>query len=234
MNTVIPIRDANRSLITPHITRILIIINVVVFFVSFLPQLSNPYWLYFLFGGSQAIQRSSLNYGLIPNQVLQGQRLYTFVTSMFLHADLWHLTGNMLYLHIFGDNVEDSFGHGRYFLFYFLSGFAASMLFILTNINSNIPAIGASGAISGVLGAYLVLYPKARVLTLVLLGWITIVPIPAIFLLGFWFVLQLLYGILTLGLSAVTSIAYWAHIGGFIAGLLFGLAWRGRRPKREF
>lgn len=234
MNTVIPIRDANRSLTTPHITRILIIVNVVVFFVNFLPELSRPYWLYVLFGGYPVIQQSSLNFGLIPNQVLQGQRLFTFVTSMFLHADLWHLGGNMLYLYIFGDNVEDSFGHGRYFLFYFLSGFAASMFFILTNINSDIPAIGASGAISGVLGAYLVLYPKARVLTIVLLGWITIVPIPAIFLLGFWFVLQLFYGMLTLGLSAVTSIAYWAHIGGFIAGLLFGLAWRGRRSKREF
>ncbi len=234
MNSVIPIRDANRSLTAPHITRILIIVNVVVFFVSFLPELSRPYWLYVLFGGSSVIQQSSLNYGLIPNEVLQGQRLYTFVTSMFMHADLWHLGGNMLYLHIFGDNIEDSFGHGRYFLFYFLSGFAASMFFILTNINSDIPAIGASGAISGVLGAYLVLYPKARVLTLVFLGWIFPVLIPAIFLLGFWFILQLLYGIQALGLGAVSSIAYWAHIGGFIAGLVFGLAWRSRRSKRDF
>ena len=233
---MIPIRDANRSLTTPHITRILIIVNVVVFFVSFLPELSRPYWLYVLLGGigSPVLQQSSLNYGLIPNEVLQGQRLFTFVTSMFMHADLWHLGGNMLYLHIFGDNIEDSFGHGRYILFYFLSGFAASMFFILTNINSSVPAIGASGAISGVLGAYLVLYPKARVLTLVLIGWIILVPIPAIFLLGFWFVYQLFYGMFTLGLGAVTSIAYWAHIGGFIAGLVFGLAWRSRRSKRDF
>ncbi len=232
---MIPIRDANRSLTTPHITRILIIVNVVVFFVTLLPELSTPYWLFFLLGGvrSTALQQSSLNYGLIPTEVLQGHRLFTFVTSMFLHADLWHLGGNMLYLHIFGDNIEDSLGVWRYILFYFLSGFAASMFFILTNINSSIPAIGASGAISGVLGAYLVLYPKARVLTLVLVGWIYIVPIPAIFLLGFWFIFQLLYGVLTLG-GAVTSIAYWAHIGGFIAGLLFGLAWRGGRSEREF
>ncbi len=183
---------------------------------------------------SPVLRHFSLKYGLIPNAVLQGQHLFTFVTSMFMHADLWHLGGNMLYLYIFGDNVEDSFGHWRYFLFYFLSGFAASMFFILTNINSSIPAIGASGAISGILGAYLVLYPKARVLTLVFFGWITLVPIPAIFLLGFWFVFQLLYGMLTLGLGAVTSIAYWAHIGGFIAGLLFGLAGRNRRSKRDF
>ena len=233
---MIPIRDANRSLTTPHLTRIFIIVNVIVFFVSFLPELSRPYWLYVLLGGmeSQTLQHISLKYGLIPNEVLQGQQLFTFVTSMFMHADLWHLGGNMLYLHIFGDNVEDGFGHWRFFLFYFLSGFAASMFFILTNINSIDPAIGASGAISGVLGAYLVLYPKARVLTLVFLGWIFPVLIPAIFLLGFWFILQLLYGMLTLGLGAITSIAYWAHIGGFIAGLLFGLAWRSRRSKRDF
>ena len=140
----------------------------------------------------------------------------------------------MLYLHIFGDNVEDRFGHARYLLFYFLSGFAASIFFILTNINSDIPAIGASGAISGVLGAYLVLYPKARVLTLVFLGWVFPVLIPAVFFLGFWFILQLFYGMLTLGVAAVTSIAYWAHIGGFVAGLVFGLVWRSRRPEREF
>jgi len=233
---VIPIRDANRSMTTPHLTRILIIVNVTVFFVSLLPELSRPYWLYVLLGGmeSSVLHDFSLKYGLIPNEVLQGQQLFTFVTSMFMHADLWHLGGNMLYLYIFGDNVEDRFGHWRYFLFYFLSGLAASMFFILTNINSSIPAIGASGAISGVLGAYLVLYPKARVLTLVILGWITIVPIPAIFLLGFWFIFQLLYGMLTLGPGAFTSIAYWAHIGGFIAGLLFGLAWRSRRSKRDF
>lgn len=233
---MIPIRDANRSLTTPHLTRIFIIVNVIVFFVNFLPELSRPYWLYTLLGVAESpvIRQSSLQYGLIPNEVLQGHRLFTFVTSMFMHADLWHLGGNMLYLHIFGDNIEDSFGRWRYFLFYFLSGFAASMFFILTNINSSAPAIGASGAISGVLGAYLVLYPKARVLTLVFLGWIFPVLIPAIFLLGFWFVYQLFYGMVTLGLGAVTSIAYWAHVGGFIAGLVFGLAWRSRRSKRDF
>ncbi|MGD8506560.1 MAG: rhomboid family intramembrane serine protease [Candidatus Bathyarchaeota archaeon] len=233
---MIPIRDANRSSTTPHLTRILIIVNIVIFLVTLLPELSKPYWLFVLLGAapSPTLRQFTLNYGVIPSQVLQGQRLFTFITSMFLHGDLWHLGGNMLYLHIFGDNVEDRFGHARYLLFYFLSGFAASVLFILTNIGSDIPAIGASGAISGVLGAYLVLYPKARVLTLVFLGWVFPVLIPAVFFLGFWFILQLFYGMVTLGLSAVTSIAYWAHIGGFIAGLVFGLAWRSRRPEREF
>lgn len=177
-------------------------------------------------------------YGMIPNSVLHGQRLYTLVTSMFLHADILHLGGNMLFLYVFGDNVEDTFGHGRYLIFYFLSGIAADIAFLWTQLFFgdvrmwSIPSIGASGAIAGVLGAYIILYPRARILTLVLLGWITIVPIPAVFFLGFWFVYQLLYGMLTLGVEALTGIAYWAHIGGFVAGILFGLVWRGRRRVR--
>lgn len=225
MDSVIPIRDALRSLTAPHITRILIIVNVIVFFI---------YWL------SGTLESAILTYGMIPAFIIQGERLRTLITSMFLHADLLHLGMNMLYLYIFGDNVEDGFGHARYFLAYFLSGIAASAIFIWTLMSTNdttamlTPTIGASGAISGVLGAYLVLYPKARVLTLVLLGWIFIVPVPAVLFLGFWFAYQLLYGTLVLGLGAFTSIAYWAHIGGFVAGVVFGLAWRGRAQKRDF
>jgi len=154
---------------------------------------------------------------------------------MFLHADLLHLGGNMLFLYVFGDNVEDAFGHGRYLVFYFLTGLAADVAFIWTQLFSSdaeallIPTIGASGAIAGVLGAYIILYPRARILTLVLIGWIYIAPIPAFFFLGFWFVYQLLYSMLTLGVEAATGIAYWAHIGGFVAGIFFGLIWRGRR-----
>jgi membrane associated rhomboid family serine protease len=175
---------------------------------------------------------------MIPNEVLRGQRLYTLFTSMFLHADLLHLGGNMLFLYVFGDNVEDAFGHGRYLVFYLLSGIAANVTFIWAQLLSGdlkgllIPAIGASGAIAGVLGAYLILYPKARILTLVFIGWIYILPLPAVLFLGFWFVYQLLYGMLTLGVEAVTGIAYWAHIGGFVAGIFFGLVWRGRRRTR--
>ena len=145
----------------------------------------------------------------------------------------------MLFLYIFGDNVEDTFGHGRYLLFYLLSGMAASMAHIMAVFNSVdmqallIPTIGASGAISGVLGAYLVLYPRARVLTLILIGWLYIVPIPAVVFLGFWFAYQFLYGLLALE-TALAGIAYWAHIGGFIIGLFFGAIWRGKRRKREF
>jgi len=177
---------------------------------------------------------------MVPYYVLRGERLYTLFTSMFLHADLLHIGGNMLFLYVFGDNVEDAFGHGRYLVFYFLSGIAASVAFIWAQLFSGSTealmtgAIGASGAIAGVLGAYLILYPKARILTLLIVGWIWIVPVPAFFFLGFWFVYQLLYGMLTLGVEAVTGIAYWAHIGGFVVGIFFGLVWRGRRRLRTF
>jgi len=157
---------------------------------------------------------------------------------MFLHADLIHLGGNMLFLYVFGDNVEDTFGHLRYLIFYLLAGVAASFAHIFAVFNSVdslarlIPTIGASGAISGVLGAYMVLYPRARILTLVLLGWIWIVPVPAVVFLGLWFVYQFLYGFLALE-TALIGVAYWAHIGGFVVGLLFGALWRGRRRKRD-
>jgi len=138
----------------------------------------------------------------------------------------------MLFLYIFGDNVEDTFGHMSYFAFYFLSGIAASVahiLFVFNSPESAIPTIGASGAISGVMGAYLVLFPRSRILTLVLLYWISIVAIPAVIFLGLWFIFQFLYGTLAVG----GGVAYWAHIGGFVAGLFFGVIWRGRRRKRD-
>jgi membrane associated rhomboid family serine protease len=217
-------------------------LNVIVFFVVLLPDFIEGNWLYSVLGlsNSASLEAAASNYGMAPYFVLHGQRLYTLFTSMFLHADIWHLGGNMLFLYVFGDNVEDTFGHGRYLIFYFLSGIAASAAFIWAQLLSNdalalfTVAIGASGAIAGVLGAYLILYPKARILTLVLIGWIFIVPIPAIFFLGFWFVYQFLYGVLTLGVEAATGIAYWAHIGGFIAGIFFGLVWRGRRRRRSY
>jgi len=232
----------NRSQTVPHITRILIIVNIIVFFATLLPEFFGRNWLPALFGVSAtptSLDDAVLNYGMIPYYVARGQRLYTLFTSMFLHADILHIGGNMLFLYIFGDNVEDTFGHGRYLVFYLLSGIAASMAHIMAVFNSIdmrarfVPAIGASGAISGVLGAYLVLYPRARILTLVLLGWIFIVPIPAVIFLGIWFVYQFLYGFLALE-TALIGIAYWAHIGGFAVGLFFGAIGRGRRRQRVF
>jgi len=240
---LIPIRDENRSRTEPYITRILLIVNIIVFFVAFLPEFSSGNWLSALLGLSEStsLDKAILTYGMFPYEVLQGQRLYTLFTSMFLHADLWHLGGNMLYLYIFGDNVEDTFGHGRYAFFYLLAGIVASAAHIMILLYSveelglvgswalYVPAIGASGAISGVLGAYLVLYPRARILTLVVIGWFFILPIPAVFFLGFWFIYQLLYGMLAL--EVPVGVAYWAHIGGFLAGSFFGLIWRGRRKR---
>jgi len=230
---VIPIRDSNRSLTIPHVTRIFLIINVTVFLVSWLSDLLGLY-------GSFSLENTIWNFGMIPSELINGQKLYTVFTSMFIHGGPVHLIGNMLYLYIFGDNVEDAFGHKRYFLFYLVSGIIATLIHVGASLISNdlsslnIPTVGASGAISAVLGAYLVLYPKARVLTLILVGWIFMVPIPAVLLLGFWFIFQLLYGLLELEIGGVTGVAYWAHIGGFIAGLVFGLAWRSRRSKRGF
>ncbi len=139
----------------------------------------------------------------------------------------------MLFLYIFGDNVEDAFGHVRYLAFYFLAGIVASVahiLFVWNSAGGSIPTIGASGAISGVMGAYFVLYPRSKVLTLLLFYWVSIVAIPAVIFLGLWFVFQFLYGAVAVG----GGVAYWAHIGGFVAGLLFGGAWRGRRRKRDY
>jgi membrane associated rhomboid family serine protease len=158
------------------------------------------------------------------------------VFAMFLHGGWSHLLGNMLYLWIFGDNVEDRMGHIRYLVFYLLCGWTASYAHIWASPASAIPSLGASGAIAGVLGAYLTLYPKARVVTLIPLGIFTdVVQIPAVFFLGFWFVQQFLYGFLTLSVRTAQGggVAWWAHIGGFAAG--FVLVWvfqsRKRRPR---
>jgi membrane associated rhomboid family serine protease len=215
----------------------LIIANVIVFIVTFLPDLSHPYWFYTLFGAfeSPSINLISSRYGLVPGDVLNGTNLYTLFTSMFIHADLFHVGGNMLFLYVFGDNVEDTFGHLPYLVVYLLSGFGASVAHILAVVNTDalfIPTIGASGAISGVMGAYFVLYPRARIMTLVFFFWIAIVAIPAVVFLGLWFAFQFLYGSLLTGSGG--GIAYWAHIGGFMAGIIFGIAGRGRRHKRVF
>lgn len=232
---MLPIRDENRSLTTPHVTRILLIANIVVFFFTFLPDFAHSYWPLTLFGGypSPSIYEVVGKFGLVPDLILSGDQIYTFLTSMFLHADLIHLGGNMLFLYVFGDNVEDTFGHFRYLLFYLIAGIAASLLHIFTAFymgDPSIPTIGASGAIAGVLGAYFVLYPRSRILTLVFFFWITIVAVPAVVFLGLWFVYQFLYVTMV---GAGGGVAYWAHIGGFVTGIVFGVAWRGRRRKRD-
>jgi membrane associated rhomboid family serine protease len=139
------------------------------------------------------------------------------VTSMFLHSGFLHLGGNMLFLWIFGDNVEDFFGHFTYFFFYMVCGIGAGLLHVLFNLHSGIPAIGASGAISGVMGAYILLYPRARILTLV---FIFPLPVPAVIFLGLWYIMQFLAGLSTIGGGVTGGVAVWAHIGGFLLGML--------------
>jgi membrane associated rhomboid family serine protease len=173
------------------------------------------------------------NFAMVPDEIIQGNNLHTLFTSLFLHADIFHIGGNMLYLYIFGDNIEDDFGHFRFLLFYFFCGLVADFAHILSVVSTAgllIPTLGASGAISGVMGAYILLYPRARIETLVFAIIITVVSIPAVFFLGFWFILQLLYTWLGIG----GNVAYWAHIGGFVAGMILGLiAKRRRKPKPE-
>jgi membrane associated rhomboid family serine protease len=177
--------------------------------------------------------------GLVPARLLRHPGFFEFATiftSMFLHGGWAHLFSNMLALYIFGDNVEDRLGSGRYLLFYLLCGFAAAVVHVFLNPNSTIPTVGASGAISGVLAAYFIFFPSARVITLVPLFFLPwFVEIPAVFYLGFWFVSQLFNGLLTVvsGAQALGGVAWWAHVGGFVAGLVLGPIFARRRYIRR-
>jgi len=212
---MIPLRDDNPTSIKPILTVTLIAINVVVFLyqVSLPPRQGNLFVYQF---------------GAIPSVIFGPDRLpsglevippaLALLTSMFLHGGWMHLIGNMWYLWIFGNNIEDAMGRVRYLVFYLLSGLAASVCHAYFNLHSKVPSIGASGAISGVLGAYLLLYPRARVLVLIPLGFFTrLLYVPAMFVLGFWFLMQVLSG--TLSGAQAGGVAWWAHIGGFVAGM---------------
>jgi len=150
--------------------------------------------------------------------------LYPLFSSMFLHGGLMHLLGNMLFLYIFGDNVEDAFGHIGYLFFYILCGIGSGLIHVLFNWHSAIPALGASGAISGVMGAYAVMFPSHRILTFF---FIFLIPVPAILILGYWFVLQFVAGINGLGMATAGGVAWWAHIGGFLMGVV--IAWATKK-----
>ncbi|NOZ82817.1 MAG: rhomboid family intramembrane serine protease, partial [Euryarchaeota archaeon] len=161
-------------------------------------------------------------YGAVPARVSRGEALHTLLTSMFIHAGFLHILGNMLYLYIFGDNVEDMMGRRRYLAFYFFSGMVAMLAQVAVHPQAEVPGVGASGAIAGVLGAYFITYPGARVRTVLILGiFIRVVYLPAALVLGFWFLLQVLAGVLSLGeVSEAGGVAYFAHAGGFAAGML--------------
>jgi len=216
----IPLRDENPSGKFPFVNVCLILANIAVF-------------IYQLTLTPRAFQIFVTANAMVPSRipaVLNGYGSFEaaflpLVTSMFLHAGIAHILGNMLFLGIFGDNVEAAFGHLRYLLFYFVCGVGAGLMHIAFNFNSHIPALGASGAISGVLGAYIVLEPRNRILTLI---FIFLVRVPAVVVLGLWFVLQFLSGIGSLGSTVNGGVAVWAHIGGFLLGLFITLAAKRR------
>jgi membrane associated rhomboid family serine protease len=217
---MIPLKDDNPTRTFPFVNVTLIVVNVLVFFY----QVTLP---------ARAAKVFLLANATIPARIpafLAGHlgfqtAFYPLFTSMFLHGGLMHLLGNMLFLYVFGDNVEDYFGHFAYLFFYLFCGVGSGLVHVLFNWTSTLPAIGASGAISGVMGAYLVLFPRANVLMLFI---IFLIPIPAVLVLGYWFVLQFLSGIGELGATATGGVAFWAHIGGFLIGLMIALAVKKR------
>ncbi len=229
-----PIRDDNPCFLTPYATYGIIAINVIA-------------WLLVQGMGSEPMLSGSVcRLGLIPGQLLQtvpaGMQLqigpnsvcvlgdtsswYTTITSMFMHGGWLHIIGNMWFLWVFGDNVEDAMGHVRFVVFYLLCGLAAAAIQIATNPESPVPMVGASGAIGGVMGAYIVLYPRVHVHMLIFFGFfITRFAVPAVWMLGYWFLVQVISGLGTLGTRG-GGVAFWAHIGGFAAGALLILAFR--------
>lgn len=210
---MLPIGDEHNGRVrTPYVTYVLIAINVLVFLYQLtLPDSrSNPALTNFIY-----------DWGAIPSRIMQGQDLYGLITSMFLHGGWLHIIGNMLFLFVFGDNVEDAMGHARFLIFYLLCGLAAGGAQVLIDPSSQIPLVGASGAISGVLGAYIVLFPHGRIRTLIFLGYfVTVMLIPAWVQIGVWILLQVFNGFLSLGVQTEETggVAFWAHVGGFVAG----------------
>ncbi|HKC58123.1 MAG TPA: rhomboid family intramembrane serine protease [Vicinamibacterales bacterium] len=214
---MIPLRDIIPSRTTPVVTIALIVVNVLVF-------------LYELSLG-RGVDAFTLYWGLVPAAF----SWVTVLTSMFLHGGILHVAGNMLYLWIFGDNVEDRMGHGRFLVFYLLCGVAAALAQTITAPDSLVPMVGASGAIAGVMGAYFVLYPKSRIVTLVpLFFFFQIIEVPAILFLGIWFLMQFVSGlgsIVTVAARSTGGIAFWAHVAGFVAGISGVVVFR--RPERQ-
>ena len=216
-----PIRDHNPSGKTPYVTFALIAINTLVFL------------RYFLSLQDYALQGFFMTWGLVPARFTSGQGLETIITSMFLQAGWMHLGGNMLFLWIFGDNLEDEMGHVGFLLFYLAAGVAAGLAQVLPDPASTVPMVGASGAIAGVMGGYLLLFPRARVDVLfIFIIFFRIFAIPAWIVLGIWLGLQIFSGVSMPAYGGV--VAYWAHVGGFAAGLVLTLPVWLRRGARGY
>jgi len=230
---MIPLRDTIPSKNYPVVNTALIIVNVMVFVIEMahLPVLNEFIIMYGLVPARYTVPEIAVHFSF-------GQQVFSLVSFMFLHGGFWHILGNMWFLYIFGDNVEDNLGHARYLLFYLLCGWVSGITHIIFNWYSQMPTIGASGAVAGVMGAYFILYPRAKVLTLIPILFIPyFIEIPAAFFLGIWFLIQFLSAALSSG--QVSGIAWWAHIGGFIFGIVFlkifhtipetGITWKMRK-----
>ncbi|MFQ6088065.1 MAG: rhomboid family intramembrane serine protease [Candidatus Methanofastidiosia archaeon] len=218
---MLPLHDDVPTRGTPLVTYVFLLANILIFlyetFLDFTGDLESFFYAY----------------AIIPANIVQGKDLYTLITAMFMHGGVMHIAGNMLYLYIFGNNVEESMGHFKFVVFYLVCGLSASFLQIYIDPHSNIPNLGASGAIAGVLGAYLILHPRAKVQTLIFFGFfIRTIQVPAFVLLGFWFILQLFSGIGSLGYTG-GGVAYFAHVGGFVAGFILIFFFRKRRRVRR-
>lgn len=217
-----PIRDHNPSEQTPYVTYGLIVLNIIIF-LGYFP----------LSDGQENLSGFFANWAMIPAQIANGNDYYTLITSMFLHAGWMHLGGNMLFLWIFGDNLEEELGHSGFAFFYLLCGVLAGVAHLIADPGSNVPTVGASGAIAGVMGGYLLLFPKAKVdVVIIFIIFFKVFPVPAWLMLGVWFALQLVSGV---GSGAEAGgVAYWAHAGGFIVGFLYVIPIWKRRGGAEY
>lgn len=245
---MIPLRDNNPTTTRPYVLYGLIAANVLVFLVQLTGALDNLTMIPYSVVHNVRVQLAMQNGGILVNQygkpvtqtlpIGPHPQWITIFTSMFMHGGFMHIAGNMLYLWIFGNNIEEALGHVRFLLFYLVAGVAAALLHIymsLSGMGAYVPTLGASGAIAGVLGAYIVLYPRAKVDTLLMLGWFwDMIQIPAYFVLGVWFLLQLT-GTFGTGGQVGGGVAYWAHVGGFVSGMILIVLFGGRgRARRQY
>lgn len=216
---MLPIADENRAArTTPFVVYGLIAVNAVVFLYEL--ALSDLELFVFIY-----------DYGVIPREIADGRDLFTLLTSLFVHGGWFHIISNMLFLWVFGDNIEDIMGHALFLAFYLVCGIGAGVLQVVIDSQGRIPTVGASGAISGVLGAYLILFPQGRIRTVLLLFIPLFFLVPAWVMIGFWIVIQFINGFLSLGVDTAETrenIAYFAHIGGFVTGMLLALPFRNR------
>ena len=216
---MIPLRDHNKSNTFPFVTYILMAINIAVYL-----------YMYFYLG-DRSFDRFIETWAMQPSEIVVGASLVTLITSVFVHGGFLHLAGNMLFLNIFGDNLEDTLGHVKYLIYYLAAGLGASILQIVVDPASRIPNLGASGAIAGLMGGYLILFPKHRVdVLLPVFGWLQEASVPAYTMLFYWFVLQLFSGAGSLG-AAGGGIAYFAHVGGFVTGVILIKIFTGLRQQ---